>query len=392
MPERRVQMKKLLSILVPLMILMGASAEVSALDYTADLSLDVSERYNDNIFLSRSNKVRDFITVITPAVSLSTRTQEADMMINYIPTFNIYSEHDENNGISHQVALRGQYKLSDRLTIGLSDAFIQSKDSLVLRTVEASGPIINTRQTLTTNVLIGDLSYRLSGPLSLQAAATYAMNNVAGTDAGDYMTYAGRLGINYILNEKITLRATSIYTLYDYRITGDANSMDYTLGANWRLTPTITLDGYGGVVIARLDQTGKTFTGFSGGLSVAKRFERGVASLSYVQGVSAAIESSTPLRSQVLTLLFAVPVTAEMDASLAVFYGRYKSLGDTGSSFATERSEKGGTVNIAYRLWRNLSAILSYSYVKSDDKATGTGSYVNNIIMLGLRISKQAKF
>lgn len=378
--------------LVPVVILMGASAEVSALDYTADLSLSVSEQYNDNIFLTRSNKVQDFITIVTPAVALSTRTEKAEAMINYSPSFLFYHENDDNNSITHQASARGLYRLSDSLTLGLSDAYVYSKESSVLRTIEGSGPITRGQETISTNTLIGDISYRLSGQFSLQGAATYTATDVSHSETGDYSTYAGRLGINYLFDEKTTLRANATYTFYDYSIAGNANSQEYTLGANYRITPTITADGYGGVVTTRIAAIGKTFTGFAGGLSVAKTFERGIASLAFVQGVSAGIESPTPLRSQVITLRYAMPATELMNVSLSAFYGRYRSIGDTVNIVATNRSEFGGTIEIAYRIWRRLSAILSYSYVNSDDKASQTGSYVNNIVMIGLRLSQQAKF
>jgi hypothetical protein len=264
----------------------------------------------------------------------------------------------------------------------------------VLRTVEGGGPIAREQRVLTTNNVNGDIAYRLSGRFSLQTAATYTMTNIAGTDLGDYMTYGGRIGISYIFDENITLRAYSSYTLFNYKIDGRSDSIESALGANWRLTPTLTVGGYGGIVTTRVERTGTRFNGFSSGLSVAKNFERGNASLAYTYGVSAGIQSTSPLRAQVLTLQWAMPVTERIDASVNTFYGIYRSLDSTTvNTAASDRNEWGGTVNIAYRLWTGVSAILSYSYVKSDDKTAGTGGgYTNNMIMLGLRVSQQARF
>ena len=59
--------------------LLGATFSACALDYTADLSLSLSEQYNDNIFLSHTDRTTDYITLISPAISLSTKTEKADV-------------------------------------------------------------------------------------------------------------------------------------------------------------------------------------------------------------------------------------------------------------------------------------------------------------------------
>jgi len=389
-------MNKCASILAIMVVLILTMSDVMALDYTADVSLAVGGQYNDNIYLSRSHKVGDFALAINPGLSLTAREQEGELMVSYSPSFNIYADHDDRSGTSHVAAIRGRYRLSEALTIGLTDAFTQSQDASTLRTIEGGGPITSAAQVITSNSLNADLAYRFSRLFSLQAAAGYNVVNYAGTDSGDQSTYIGRLGLNYILNERITLRLGSSYTFYDYRASGDAFGMEYILGANWRLTPTITLDGYGGVVVTRLDQEGRTDTGYSLGLSLTKRFERGNATLAYAHGVTTGIEIATPLESDVVSFRYTMPVTAQLDTSLNAFYGNYRSMGDTTGVSSGDRDEYGGSVSLTYRLWQdlrqNLAAFLSYSYVRSNARAGAGDSYSNNVILIGLRFAHQLRF
>jgi hypothetical protein len=385
-------MRQITSILVIAVLMISISSEVYALDYVVDASISASEQYNDNIYLSQSNRKGDFITVVNPVMAISRTAEDGSLAINYSPFFNFYAAHDERNSISHQATLRGSYRLSNSLTFNLSEAFMHSQESSVLRTVEGGGPIISGQRMVTNNVLNGELIYRLSGPFSIQGNAIHNLVNNAGTDAGDFHTYAGRLGINYILDERITLRVTSIFTYYDYRITGDANSMDFNLGFNWRVTPTVTLDGYGGIIITTLEQESRTVNGFSGGLTVTKRFERGSAILNYAHGVTAGIQSAAPMRSHIVTLRYDTPVTEQMTLSLSAFYGNYSALGGMDTDAGSNRDEYGGTLNMAYRLSRYLSAIMTYSHVRSNSRATSGVSYSNNIIMLGLRLFDQFRF
>ena len=131
----------------------------------------------------------------------------------------------------------------------------------------------------------------------------------------------------------------------------------------------------------------------TGGLSVTKTFERGTASLAYLQNVIAGVESTSPIRSQTVTLRYAAPVTTSLNASISAFYNRYKSIGSTGiDGIDTNRNDTGGTADLSYGFLPWLSGTLSYSYIHSNDKLNDTGSYVNNIVMAGIKLSKQARF
>jgi hypothetical protein len=390
-------MKKLVSAVVSVFILIASLAEVAALDYNADLSLSVSEMYNDNLDLTRTNKLGAFVTSVSPGLSLSTATQKMDAAVSYAPTFNFYNNYDYRNNISQQAAIRGRYRFTDALTLNFMDAYTQSQESSILRTIEGGGPITSTQRITTYNNLAADLDYRLSGAIGLSAGAGYNLVNIAGVDLGDYETYGGRLGMSYMVNERITLRARAAFTLFSYKLTGDANSMDYTVGGTWRLTPTVTVGGYGGVVISRLERERRTVTGYSCGLSIEKRFQSSQAVLNYAHGVTAGIDSPTPLESHVLTFRYAMPIAHLLEGGVAAFYGSYKALSEAGaSSSTTNRDEYGGSVNLAYRLWQSgresLSAILTYSYVKSTAPTSLGAGYTNNIIMLGLRFGYLARF
>ena len=80
-------MKVFMFILSFSVALFGVSVIASALDYNADLSLSAAEQYNDNIFLSHTDRIGDYSTVITPAVAISTTTEKINAMLNYSPSF-----------------------------------------------------------------------------------------------------------------------------------------------------------------------------------------------------------------------------------------------------------------------------------------------------------------
>ena len=99
-------MKRILFSLSVAIALTGLPVVAGALDYNADLSLSIAGQYNDNIFLSHTERVGDYSTAITPAVAISTRTEKVDLMLNYSPSFTYYNSHSYlcgNSGKTWQV-------------------------------------------------------------------------------------------------------------------------------------------------------------------------------------------------------------------------------------------------------------------------------------------------
>jgi len=384
-------MKVFMFILSFSVALFGVSVIASALDYNADLSLSAAEQYNDNIFLSHTDRIGDYSTVITPAVAISTTTEKINAMLNYSPSFTYYNSHSELNSISHQASANGSVRLSEVATLAVADSFVRTKDALIIRSIVGSGPVTRNQETITTNTLSGNLLYKLTEQLSLQPSLTYTMTDNSDSDIANLNNYSGGLLASYLLTGRTTLRASATYTVYDYSIGSDYNGQDYILGLNHKFTPTITVDIYGGVDMTQIRGQGDTDTGFIGGLSATKTLERGSVSIAYTQAVTAAIQNSSPLKSQILLLHYAAPVTAFLEASLSASYGHYRAIGlNTGPD--QKRTETVGTAGLSYRLlpWANLT--LSYSYVNSNDKVDKSGSYSNNVIVAGIRLSKQARF
>ena len=381
-------MKILLSICGLLAVLLCGAAICSALDYNVDLSLSAAEKYDDNIFLARSKRVGDFITVITPGIGLSTKNEKADVIIKYAPSFLFYAAHDEKNSITHQASGQGMLRLSERLNLSLSDTFIQTRETMYIRDLEG-GPVVRGQETILNNTAKGGLDYRLSDQIIIQPSVSYTYTANSGYSLSDASIYSGTLGASYLLTDRTTLRANATYTRYNYVISSDATGQEYTLGLIHKFTPTFSVDLYGGVVITQIDRPAWSDTGFSGGISFLKAFETGSAILSYKQGVTPGMQSMSPLPSRVVSLRYSMPLTDSLGAELSAQYGFYKSVGSIADM---NRRDAGGTAALSYKLTTWATAMLSYSYVNSDDRMHSVGGYYNHVVMVGIKLNKLARF
>ena len=95
--------------------------------FASQFSLSVGEEYTDNIFFSK-NKESDFVTVITPTLSLyyAPVGQSAPTLnLNISPSGHIYASHGELNSFGDNAAINGgyAYQYSPRLTFNFSERF-----------------------------------------------------------------------------------------------------------------------------------------------------------------------------------------------------------------------------------------------------------------------------
>ena len=359
---------------------------VFAYEYTPELSLSLSEEYNDNIFLAHTDRVDDFVTYITPGIGLSIKSVNSELRLAYSPTFSYYKSNEDLNETSHRFMANGNFTLSNRLSLTLMDSFVKSSEISDIRAISDVGPITK-RSELTYNIVSGNISYKLRENLTYRLGVSYFYTDYKVPGSTEVKAYSGNMGLDYRLSEKTTLSANAAYTKFDYRPESDATGQDYTLGVSYKLTPTFTIGLTGGATITKIEDTGESDTGFIGGATLTKKFEKGQAVLSYWQSVIAGTQTGVPTKDQTVSLSLTRTLTNKWTGSLSASYSNYKSI----ETNDVDTDETLFTAGLTYNFtpWANLrpNLTLSYSYVDSDDKITNTGDYYNNIVFLTLSLS-----
>jgi hypothetical protein len=88
----------------------------------------LGETYDDNIFLTPFNEESDYITTISPGISLDRVTQTSDLMFQYAPTFTFYARGTRENRIRHDGTLSYIQGVTEHLNFNLSDTYILSDE------------------------------------------------------------------------------------------------------------------------------------------------------------------------------------------------------------------------------------------------------------------------
>jgi len=124
-------MKKFALVLAATALVLMSSGDCSAqrqIEFIPGIS--VAETYDDNIFLENTNEQSDFITGISPSLTLNLLSQFTELSVRYSPTFVRYSDFTENDTTRHSGNASLNHRLTQYLRLEVSDTYVNSEDPL----------------------------------------------------------------------------------------------------------------------------------------------------------------------------------------------------------------------------------------------------------------------
>jgi hypothetical protein len=206
-------------------------------------TLSLSERtvYDDNIFISHSDRKSDTYFSIEPALFVGFGTGEDinSVSLSYHPSFSFFINNSDENGIQHVIGLQAGHNFG-RLSL-LGSQSIQILDgadltSLTDRTGHNANIDVGGRvphNVYTTNL---NGSYDLTGKLFLTTSAGLAIDDYSGPQI-DSQNLSGNLFLNYQYREKLVvgLGGTGGYNLVS---TGSPNQVYEQANARVGYSPT----------------------------------------------------------------------------------------------------------------------------------------------------------
>ena len=124
-------MKRGLSLLACLLVVLITSADCFAQNrFEITPSISVNETYDDNINLTKDNKIDDFITVVSPGIALALVREHTNLQLSYTLGIVRYADQDENNTTRQSGNLSFGQDLTQHLRFNLTDTYLVSDDPL----------------------------------------------------------------------------------------------------------------------------------------------------------------------------------------------------------------------------------------------------------------------
>jgi len=207
-------------------------------------TITISEEYNDNILLDNRNRQWDLITGITPAINLIWESRTHRLVAGYNFTAELYlREPGRDNAFNTQnFNLDGMWRLSEQLTVTLTDGFTATTDTNLI----APEGVSVGRNRSWGNALAGGATYKLDDFTSVRGGASWALQRFSRSELDDSDVYHGNLFLDRALTRQ--LRGTVGYDFGYFDVEREDKVFTHTpkIGASWQVTPTITLGVLGG--------------------------------------------------------------------------------------------------------------------------------------------------
>ncbi len=163
-------MKNVLAIVCGIVcgLLAAGVAQSAQLTFTPRISM--TEEYNDNIDLTRTNKMSDWITTVSPGGTLEWLGQVAGLRVSYDPAYSWYADHDQFNSWSHRASGAVWYDYSRATRFSANNYFVYTKDPLSQDLAQGSLPGTTTTTGTTTGsgAFTGVTTPGQTGPILIQ--------------------------------------------------------------------------------------------------------------------------------------------------------------------------------------------------------------------------------
>ena len=185
-----------------------------------ELGLTVRGVYDDNIFISHTNRVSDYYFAIEPHLALGFGDMEGRgtnyIRLDYMPSILLFVDHSNQDDVDHLIHLEGRHEFS-RLTLFFSQDVDILKNGNLNSLIDTTGQFANI-----------DVSARTE--LNL---------------------YVSRVRAYYDLTEKVFLSGEFDASIYDYRndfINSEIFSGGLYINYKWTPKVTVGIGGTGGIM------------------------------------------------------------------------------------------------------------------------------------------------
>jgi len=399
------------------LLIRNADAESKRFEWSTRISL--SEEYDDNIFLASDNEEDDWITSVTPGLTLSVIMEETEVNLNYDLGFVWYATNNEYDEVRHSVTLDGLkgIPIAEHLTLDLDESFYISEDP-----VERSEDVTSVRRTRDRyyrNTFRGRINYLFGEEDALYGGAHHTLLENDAPDVEDSQSYGPIAGINYWFNIHHGFGLDYSYTRGDFDVSDDydqnlgsitytyrfspktrANlsysydSFDYkgpredyvahssTLGLSRDFTGQMSGSISGGYYIQDREERDSR-EGFTGAVSFTQRAEKSTISLTGSAGYRQQFYEAENLgfsKFYAARATLGYQLLERLSTSLSGFYTR-----DEYQEIDADREDKtwGGGAAFNWLLLRWLSGSLGYQY-RQRDSDNAFDEYTDNRVMLTL--------
>jgi hypothetical protein len=361
-----------------LLLLLAPSTYGQVLTLTPSLSL--SERYDDNIFQTSSNKESDFVTVVTPAIRVQyTPAPETTLDIDYRAAIEFFAENSGQNQVSQHGFLRLTFPLARVLSLDVRDTLVITEEpgERVLGIDEVTGlrPVSEqSRRRTLQNRAHGSLELRLAPRTTLGLLFESFLDDVDVPSEVDEFRYTVGAELDYLAHVARGSRVSVAYTVtlhtFDENrpVRPGTEQADFQVhavnaGVHHNFSPTLSGSATVGYAITTSDDPAEDENStIIASVSINKTLRTGQASFGYRRRFTSGGGEGGSVIAATVVASFSARITPKVTASLGgnlSFFDFQRATGDD-RMFWTVRPA------LAYQLLRVWRLAVAYDYAVTD--------------------------
>jgi hypothetical protein len=362
-----------------LIVIVGFSGETEAA-VTLKAFLSVSEKYNDNVSFTGTDREEELTTMIIPGLIATYDSRSVAFSGRYQGSAEFHMRQPEANRYDHtaSVDLSFPFLSLKGLDLRMTEAVTYTQDlpAFSFDDQEANEGIQVGRTDKFRNRARAAVGYAWSPRLNTAASYSNIVTRYGGGGLEDSVVHDTGLKSEYLWSRRTRLMTSYGASIVDYETANEIVVHRVAIGANHQMSPTLVVDGDVGV--ARSSR-GTTRLTLNAGLS--RDVQSGTLSLRYIRnlGTGGGVTTAESLSQRVVG-----QATREMgrnvSASLQLGYGRTTFLSNEGSTISLYQAI--GAVRVHLRPW--LGGSLSYAYSEQHGRDVNDADVRRNVVILAL--------
>ena len=354
-------------------------------------SISLREEYNDNVFAVTSGRQSDYITTVSPSLSVSQRTENAKGFLSGGVNSLHYLQDTKGSAAGYFLKGAGNYSPTGRFSFFTDLGF--ARDSNASSIDPVTSLVVSSRTE--------HQDYRLGGKYQISELASASLDFNFGRDRYDspaYLDtsrYQGSATINYRPGSLSpgTFLAPQLTFRRDSTDLSQVDNLSATLGVSKELNELWALSLSAGGRFTRSEfrpsRTSGWVTGDDrgalGGLSLTYSGERlsGTVALSHALTSASGRSGATQLTGGRLSL--SEKFTSELSGSLTAGYAWNRSGLNQFSGEKVDERSRNLSGSLYYRIFdapRDLSLEARYSYHNTQYRLSGTEMVQNSVMLL----------
>ena len=346
-------------------------------------SLAIEERYDNNIFQTRTNKKDDFITILSPGIRVQYPSGELQaetrLDFNYRADVEWFADHSEQDQVAHNASLTLSSHLAPSLKIDVRDLFLLTEEPFG-RDQNLDDPTglrprnLQGRARTLHNEIKSRLDAALGGRTALGVFFESLIDDVDIPEDLDEFRYTVGTELGYIVNTARDSRVLVGYrvTFHTFRDNGvtmpdnlDAAFQVHTVSAGWRheLTPTLSAHAVLGYSFTHSDASQNDgHKAVITDVGLIKTFHVGQASLGYIRQFTSGESTGGVTLADTIRGGVTINLTGKLMAALNTNVSWFDFQGTNTTDHTLNRVFWSVRPSLTYQILRPWSITTSYLY------------------------------